>query len=97
MSRWPLPRYFAIQEGAHERTDLWRFVLEREVAGVNRVELRFGMIIEDVVNYLAWEDLVVDAGDDQRRRTPLAKESLHGLKSGDVVADVVQHVEHDLV
>src|SRR5258705_8600711 len=85
----------AVKEVAHQGGDLWTLVLQREVARLNGMELRVGMVVENVAYHVAGEDLVLDARHDQGRRAPLAYglfHSLHGRHGG---ADVVQHGEQD--
>ena len=79
-------RQLPVEEVAHEPRDLLAFVFEREVAGIEQVQLGFGQVAQVGVCAVGGEDLVVLAPDDQRRRLALAEERLEARVQRDVGA-----------
>jgi hypothetical protein len=55
------------QEVPHQRGDLGCLVLQREVAGLQRVVFGVRLVGEDLPDDLLWEYLVVGSGSHQRR------------------------------
>src|SRR3954465_14013838 len=66
----------ALEEIADQGHHLVRFVLQREVPGVEKVEFDFRQVALVGMRPVGREDLVVPAPDDQRRRLMFAKVSL---------------------
>src|SRR5262249_62215801 len=80
---------------ADQRDDLVGLVLQREMAGVEEVELGVAKVALVRVRTVGGEDRVVLAPDDQRRRPVLAEIGLNGGIEGHVGAVVVEEVELD--
>ena len=66
----------AVQELANDRCHHVQLVLQREMAGVQQVQVRMRQIAQIGIGTFSREDLVVATPDDQRRRLIAAKEGL---------------------
>src|SRR3954452_16658226 len=83
----------AVEEAADERRHLVQLVLQREMAGVEQVQVGVRKVAPEGMRTRCREDRVVGAPDDQRRRTPLAEIRLHRRIEQQVGAIIVEEIE----
>ena len=81
------------EEILHQDRYFVTFVFQREMAGVEQVQLRVGQVLE--IGLGAWrrEDHVVPTPDDERRRASLAEEPLELRIQIYVGAVVIEEIE----
>src|SRR5258707_6697621 len=75
------------QEVPHQRGDLGCLVLQREVAGLQRVVFGVRLVGEDLPDDLLWEYLVVGSGGHQRGRAAVPEGFLHSRERRCVCPD----------